>query len=1844
MNLLRQLLPLAALAGWLASTALAQTPGSLDPTFDTGAGVNPDYYSDVAIGADGKAVVVGGYATSGKILRINPDGSLDRGFAVSAGFGQQVDEAPASVVIQTDLKIVVGGFFGFFEGTSRQGILRLNADGTIDTAYNPGAQLQRVNDASVFIRQIALQPDGKIIAAGSFRYVGADGVSRYNLVRFNANGTLDATFKPQAAVGFRVEALGVAAAGQIVLSYTEYSPEFIPTFGVIRLLSSGALDTSFDDGAGATQFYVQSGESAGADHPMAPTALAVQPDGSVIVGGIFDKFNGVARAGLARLMPTGAVDPNFVPAGFRYVFNLQDEQRNHSAVLSTLRIVDGKVLVSGDFTHVGSPEGPARRGLARLNGNGTLDESFDSAGGFGPSFPQVLGVSVRAGTGEIVAAGGFSLVGSVKVPGVVQLTSSGSVDAAFVAQMQQGFAKPVLVLAMQEDGKVLVGESYTRTDEVVRPGLSRLNPDGSVDETFNTGTLFLRTLPDGSQVNAPATHIVIQGDGKIVVAGSFVPVQGSYEYKIMRLNADGSFDPSFDPGSFIYETVPGNVLGLALWRDPANPSAPERIVAIGGFTDHVEVETDANGNPSSTLRSRAGIARLNADGSLDLTFDPGTGFTNRELRNAVMSALLVQPDGKIIAAGSFSAYNDVPSRTIARLNADGTRDTTFDTSVSFANQGFINAMARSDDGKLLIGGYLAPSDPNSFFTTIIRLNENGSSDATFDAGIGFGNVGTGGLQDLLLQADGKIFAAGDFLSYRGVNRRSIARLNPNGTLDTSFNPGTGFGGAGVVFDIALQADGKIVAVGSFTKYYGTVRHFLARIQGGAGGGGGDPDPDPESDLRLTATGAGAADPTGKTTRPGDLLTYTLSYANLSDAPVTDAVVTATVPSGTSFQPAKPADGSRLVIRQVNGVSVKQVEWKIGSLAAGAGGTVSFQVLVSKNAQIETEIEFSDSGISAKRNGAALPRDRANRVNSLVTSLLNVTSTTVTSTAGPGGLITYKFAVRNDSSTAMTDVQLRYEVQTGSAVVSAFFTDANGTEIGSPGKAPGKAFNPSVDDRGETVTWFFNKLPARSTGYAKLTVRLWYDRAADEPLQGGELVGSFRLSGKAGTVPRIIPTTVAATGQASTERPYLGLSKTVDEVSLVTDPTVGEVAATSVGERFTFSLWAYNIGERPAERVFIQERAPENTVIDPASVRINDAAPSEKVSVTDKGRTLVLPIGQLNPGVTVKVSYRVRVQPREDRAINHFLVSEGGYVGTASLGETVDAYPDPLLVKVVAPASFAASTEEAPARAEIGQVVQHFIRFHNNGGKPAKNARITNAIPAGAKFRGAAYVEKIDGSYVDRGSARNGLPITKPALDATSGTILFPLGSLAAGEAVTVRVDLVKTAQVLALDPPELVNIARIDFGPARTAQREAAADFEPDPFTLPPYAMAIGRTPTLDTSVPRFFLGMMAPATVRAGEQFTYLGFYGNTGDTAGVATIRLNIPPSVAALEIVNLTTDRPDPDAFAQTDAEGNVVIAANIPPHTQLPFQIVCRAIGEGGKVVLASEHRISGDSFSGVRAGKPLATYIYDGAAVDEAAMRSSVESALLDAAGVNFAYGRDNAPFKAELRQLGAGSISTILVGADFIALRNGAFLVPLGGGRVLAGAVGILSNDGASVLSNDGASIISGGAGNIISGGAGNIISGGAGNIQFHGLPGFTGSPSAGILLTDPNRIISGGAGNLLNLGGHNLFGGITGTALVNNAGGGFANADYFRATLANIISGGAGNLLGQDGAGIISGGAGNIVAGGAGNIISGGGGNIIGDNGSGFISNDGGSLTTFGGGNIISGGGGNIISGGAGN
>ena len=306
--------------------------------------------------------------------------------------------------------------------------------------------------------------------------------------------------------------------------------------------------------------------------------------------------------------------------------------------------------------------------------------------------------------------------------------------------------------------------------------------------------------------------VAVQTDGKLLIAGAFNQVNTDVRLRIVRLNLNGTVDASFNPWA------DGAIYGMAVQGDG-------KILIAGQFTNIYP-----NGNGASPI-PRQYIARLNADGSVDAGFNPQA--------NNYVRGLLVQPNGQIVISGGFTTLqpNGAAASTarnkIARINADGTLDTVFDPRPNDA----VTGIALQPDGKILLGGVFGNLQPNGAVTTtnrsrIARVNADGTLDTAFNP-----NPSGNQVSCILVQPDGKILIGGNFSSFQPLpgitttQRRFIARLNADGTVDPVFDPRASTN----VYSLALQADGKVILGGEFTTLQpnGAVspvaRNFIARV-------------------------------------------------------------------------------------------------------------------------------------------------------------------------------------------------------------------------------------------------------------------------------------------------------------------------------------------------------------------------------------------------------------------------------------------------------------------------------------------------------------------------------------------------------------------------------------------------------------------------------------------------------------------------------------------------------------------------------------------------------------------------------------------------------------------------------------------------------------------------------------------------------------------------------------------------------------------------------------------------------------------------------------------------------
>lgn len=668
------------------------------------------------------------------VLTAQNAGDVDATFPIGNSINSNGN--PRAFAVQSDGKTIVVGSFYDFAGSGSNGIARLNFDGTRDLTFNSGAGFNDVANC------VAVQPDGKIVVAGAF--TSFNGISANRIVRLNTDGSIDTTFNLASGFNNTIYALAMQPDGKIVLGgdFTTFNGALAKR--IKRLNADGTADSTFSSGTGFDSTVL---------------ALLVQPDGKILIGGLFVSYNGTVVNNIVRVAADGTIE--FYGAGCT------------EGIYGMAFQPDGKLVLVGNFTvFAGFPENH----IVRLNTDATIDTSFVT----GTAFDGFVRRVTVQPNGKITLGGNFTSYNGITSNGIIRLNNDGSNDTSFITGT--GFNAGVLAIAIQTDGKTVVGGFSNFYNGAGGSTVLRLNVDGTKDSSYNPG-LFIAN----SFVNA----VSLQSDGKILAAGEFNSYFGSQSNRIIRLNqTDGSKDVTFNTGAGFNGTPSCMTVQL------------DGKILVGGAISRY----------NGIITNR--IARLNADGLLDVSFLSGTGF------DADVYALAVQSDGKIIAGGTFTSYNGTTANKIIRLNTDGSIDASFVVGTGFNND--VWSVVTQPDGKLLIGGaFTSYNGVNS--ARIIRLNADGSADTSLTIGSGFNAI----INSMLIQPDGKILVAGKFTLFNGNTCNRIVRLNLDGTKDASFALGTGFDND--VLTMTRQADGKILAGGSFSAYNGITVSRIIRL-------------------------------------------------------------------------------------------------------------------------------------------------------------------------------------------------------------------------------------------------------------------------------------------------------------------------------------------------------------------------------------------------------------------------------------------------------------------------------------------------------------------------------------------------------------------------------------------------------------------------------------------------------------------------------------------------------------------------------------------------------------------------------------------------------------------------------------------------------------------------------------------------------------------------------------------------------------------------------------------------------------------------------------------------------
>lgn len=684
-------------------------------------------------------------AATSTLLHLKSNGSIDTTFGFGAQFGPHEIRG---ITVDSASNILVGGFFSNLNGVQRSGIARILANGSPDTAFNSTAPQVSggTYGVGVWANPVVQPTDSKILIGGDFTTVASN--SYPGIARLNPDGTLDASFVPS---GFSnngaVRGIVVLPNEQIVLAGRFSVSGGIANAALIRLNKDGSIDTSFAQVGGLGKMK----------------ALARLPDGSYLA----------SNQSLYHFLTNGTRDSNFHEPAL--LLNQSSATGGQGAFSINVQS-DGKILIGGSFTDIddeGLPFNGSRFGVARLNGNGTLDTAFTTSHQTGLANPPNDFVLEPDGNTYI----SFGLTSPTGYPFATlphnfgRLTPTGAIDGSYEPLAQQSTVLAASGFIQFADGSFIVqgtradftddtdavrvlqdgtlgnlqdgGNNGSHFDPTVATGVRLV--DGSAllvardAESIIAGNVVRRFLPSGGQDTsfAPDPQIASQmvqrdGSGALISVAMTMKLLASYpdgrvlfsylttdgSYHLVRLLPTGKIDltlaqmPAPDlqatPNQAVTDPSNGNtsninVLTSALGYADAEVDVTNRATIVGAFASY-------------GISSAHGIVRLNDDGSVDSTFNPGTGVEwNTMTATATFFPLAdnieTQGDGKFLVTGTFEKFNGTATPGIVRLKADGSVDTSFVAPATrIKSDPTPTNLKRQFDGSFLLSGPYASNN------------------------------------------------------------------------------------------------------------------------------------------------------------------------------------------------------------------------------------------------------------------------------------------------------------------------------------------------------------------------------------------------------------------------------------------------------------------------------------------------------------------------------------------------------------------------------------------------------------------------------------------------------------------------------------------------------------------------------------------------------------------------------------------------------------------------------------------------------------------------------------------------------------------------------------------------------------------------------------------------------------------------------------------------------------------------------------------------------------------------------------------------------------------------------
>lgn len=693
----------------------------------------------VKIQPDGKILVGGNFTTynskpANRIIRLNPDGSWDKTFQTSV-LGYNVRE----IEVLANNQILIAGDFNEVNGTNLYGIALLNPDGQLASGFSSGTAFISGSWSSSGINGLTVQPDQKILVTGSFTTY--NGVNCNGIVRLLPNGSMDPSFNTSGVGGYINKTL-IQPDGKLIVAGYFSDCQGNTAVNICRLNVNGAFDPTFQPG-------ISTSTSASIFD------IAFQSNGKILACGNFSSFNGQTLGGLIRLNSDGSIDTTFIGGWGTFPF--------YRRCLKVLP--DDSFYMAGNFLNY-TNQLQTPRFLVKASPDGVYDPSFPIGNAFNvdsqtPDEYQIMSLDVL-NDGTVICGGQFDEYSGVLVKDLIRIKPNATLDYSFLPFV--GCNNTVFCTAVDQNNRILAGGSFTMYNNEAHGRFIRLNEDGTIDHSFNTGT----------GADDEVKSIAVQYDGKIILGGKFKHFNGVSRNSIVRLNEDGSVDMDYDPGnSFI------TVNGTTNWVNAIKLEANGSLLVAGKlhYVDH-----------NSDLRNE--VARFYENGLLDNYFYP-------EFSSLQEAELLeIQSLTNKILVASMEFYG------IHQLNTDGTLDTVINQSeqtVSLAvdsqdniyssglyDQYYNGQLKKYDPHGILIGSSNASAGSMAFLPNgkilvyssmaLIRLNPDLSTDNSFESQDMHNNPSSWGVLSISLQQHGQIIVGGFFRQYGDFITNNIGRV------------------------------------------------------------------------------------------------------------------------------------------------------------------------------------------------------------------------------------------------------------------------------------------------------------------------------------------------------------------------------------------------------------------------------------------------------------------------------------------------------------------------------------------------------------------------------------------------------------------------------------------------------------------------------------------------------------------------------------------------------------------------------------------------------------------------------------------------------------------------------------------------------------------------------------------------------------------------------------------------------------------------------------------------------------------------------------------------------------